>query len=174
MNKKRRIKRKRLVGPTILQARSCHTYLERKGTALSKFRMNQASVLEAGLNDTRGGGCDFPPRNKLRWRLAPAPSRCANDEATSRGSMLSEEFSYSLCPCHVNSSLERELFVASSRPLRGSELSDFAVFGVSVWSNLIVPAVPVGAAFSSHPSGRVDVWTTYRRFLTWGGNSRRT
>lgn len=30
-------------------------YLERNGTALNKFRMNQASVLDAGLIETKGG-----------------------------------------------------------------------------------------------------------------------
>jgi hypothetical protein len=32
------------------------TYLVKKGTALNKFNMNHASVLEAGLRDTNGGG----------------------------------------------------------------------------------------------------------------------
>jgi hypothetical protein len=36
------------------------TYLDRKGTALSRFKINQASVLDAGLSDTNGVSTSWP------------------------------------------------------------------------------------------------------------------
>jgi hypothetical protein len=46
------------------------SHLDRKGTALSRFRINQASELEVGRKDTGGGSEDFVT-------VAPSPKRCA-------------------------------------------------------------------------------------------------
>jgi hypothetical protein len=141
-------------------------YLERNGTALSKFKMNHASVLEAGLNDTRGGVGADPWKSEFDLTCfflvvggVDGVDMCANDEDIELpDSSLSLIVSYSLCPFHIKQS--------SSRKLNDEELSrkmlDRADKGTSAlcWSKRIVPAVPVGATRSSQPSGRADVWTT--------------
>lgn len=148
-------------------------YLERNGTALSKFKMNQASVLEAGLNDTRGGVGACPEKTEFDLcflepgGVVEATARCANDDASRaelRGPAGSQsEFdalsslivSYSEHPFHI---------MSPSRKVNDEELSRFRRPPPSesalCWSKRMVPAVPVGATRSSQPSGRADVWTT--------------
>jgi hypothetical protein len=46
------------------------TYLDRNGTALSRFKMNQASVLEAGLKETSGiCAMESPPAATLATNI---------------------------------------------------------------------------------------------------------
>ena len=57
------------------------SYLERKGTALSKFKMNHASVLDAGLRETSGGSMNLSCKRGegLAEALLGLRLMCAND-----------------------------------------------------------------------------------------------
>mmetsp|Transcript_9185 Transcript_9185/g.13306 ORF Transcript_9185/g.13306 Transcript_9185/m.13306 type:complete len:212 (+) Transcript_9185:1934-2569(+) len=160
--------------------------LDMKGTALSKFKMNQASVLDVGRTATRGillptmellPTLTWPPKLlKVLYSLTEVYSLMEKGSRNSLSSSSPPSSSIESIPAEWIVS-DDSLGAFTINDVNGSRavpelLSDELREPKSLvsWSSRIVPAVPVGATRSSHPAGRAEVCTTYRRAFTRAGN----